>query len=101
MPSKTFAAKSLEAWHKDWLAKQAAHAAQIEAEARKHPPYSFYFCGKIGHTDWRHQIVSFDLRSEPYPLYAYRSGQAPVIRHGLGPNLHYSGPYFIGCDHGC
>jgi hypothetical protein len=97
----TASTKSLQNWHDKYLAQQADRAAQVEVEARKHPPHSFYLCGKIRHTDWRHQIVAFDLRSEPYPLYAYRSGQAPVVRHGVGPNLHYSGPYFIGCDHGC
>jgi hypothetical protein len=85
-----------------WEAQEAARAAQLEAEAHKHPPYSFYFCGKIRHTDWRHQLLAFNqLRDTPYPLLAYRSGHAPVIQHGLGPNLHYAGPYFIGCDHGC
>jgi hypothetical protein len=39
----------------DWAAEQAAKTAQLQAEARKHPPYSFYFCGKIRHTDWRRQ----------------------------------------------
>jgi hypothetical protein len=61
---------------------------------------TFYLCGKIEKDDWRHQLVNYELRDEPYPLFAYRRG-APIIQDGLGKGLHYGGPFFIGCDHGC
>jgi hypothetical protein len=83
----------------DLALEQEISAAAIEKEAAKHPPHTFYFCGKIAHTDWRHRIL--DLRGVEYPLEAYRSGGTPIVEHGLGPGLHYGGPFFVGCDHGC
>jgi len=37
--------------------KARLEQARTDAEARKYPNYKFYFCGKIGHTDWRHSIL--------------------------------------------
>jgi hypothetical protein len=74
-------------------------APETEKEVSKFPPFTFYFCGKIAHTDWRHRLV--DLREVEYPVDAYRAGNTPILRHGLGPGLHYGGPFFVGCDHGC
>src|SRR5262245_63114234 len=82
-----------------WEAKQLKLQAEIEVEAARHPNYTFYFVGKIRHTDWRHRI--FDLRNIDYPWDAYISGSIPRIEHCLGPGLHYGGPFMIGCDHGC
>jgi hypothetical protein len=62
---------------------------------------SFYCCGKISKNDWRHPLTGYALRDTNYPLLAYRRGEVPIIRDGLGRGLHYAGPYFIGCDHGC
>jgi hypothetical protein len=80
--------------------QQAAEWAAFEKEAAKGPQSTFYFCGKIAKNDWRHTIVR-DLRGVDYPLADYRAGGAPIVRHALGVGLHYSGPFFVGCDHGC
>lgn len=62
---------------------------------------NIYLAGKISANDWRHTIVP-DLRDtclkfgvEGLP------DNWPILRHGIAPNRHYVGPYFIGCDHGC
>jgi hypothetical protein len=63
----------------DWKTKQLQRQAEIEAEAAKHPNYTFYFVGKIEHTSWRHRI--FDLRNIDYPWDTYIYGYFPVIDH--------------------
>jgi len=83
----------------DWETERLQQQAEIEAEAAKHPNYTFYFVGKIEHTGWRHRI--FDLRNIDYPWDAYISGYAPRIGHCIAPALHYGGPFTVGCDHGC
>jgi hypothetical protein len=85
--------------HEEWEAKQRKLQAEIEAEACKHPNYTFYFAGKIKRTGWRHGI--FDLRRIDYPWDAYISGAALRIDHGIAPGLHYGGPFTVACDHGC
>ncbi len=62
---------------------------------------TIYCCGKVSKNDWRHPLTDYDLRDTDYPLLAYRRGEIPTIRDGLGRGLHYGGPFFIGCDHGC
>jgi hypothetical protein len=60
---------------------------------------SFYFAGKISKNCWRHEIFG-DLRGAER-FQETSSGKLPISRNALGTGLHYSGPYFIGCDHGC
>lgn len=48
-----------------------------------------YFAGKIGKNDWRHQLVP-GLRN-----HAWGDGDLDC------GNFIYTGPFFIGCDHGC
>jgi hypothetical protein len=84
-----------EARQEAWRTEQE----KIAAEAAKHRNYTFYFCGKVKHTDWRHSIL--DLRDVSYPLDSYRLGQVTILSNELGPGLHYCGPFFVGCDHGC
>jgi hypothetical protein len=38
-------------WKAEWDAKQYKAKLEIEVEAAKHPNYTFYFAGKIKHTD--------------------------------------------------
>ena len=92
---------SFEKWQAECETKLQAQHEATKREAAKHLNYTFYFCGKISHTDWRHYVVDFKLRDLLYPLNTYRRGNIPLIAHGLAPGLHYGGPFFIGCDHGC
>lgn len=65
-----------------------------------------YLAGKIGHTDWRHEIFT-DLRTVeawPYgdvpgerPKLDYLGSAKPLIENGM----EYGGPFFMSCDHGC
>jgi hypothetical protein len=56
-----------------------------------------YFAGKIGHTDWRHELVE------------RATGQSRILRDSDGPfefsmgrhQVTYQGPFFCSCDHGC
>jgi hypothetical protein len=91
--------KSVKDWMRESALEQEAKLAADEQEAAKHPQFIFYFCGKIAKNDWRHKIL--DLRGEEYPLDDYRAGRVAGVRHALGPGLHYGGPFFVGCDHGC
>jgi hypothetical protein len=62
----------------------------------------FYLAGKISHTDWRHELVTGGrgLRNFDYDEDAPFADQ-PILRNALGSGLHYSGPHFNSCDHGC
>lgn len=59
-----------------------------------------YLAGKITKNGWRQSIV--DLRScyHGVDYYGFETPPAewPVIDAG---NFYYTGPYFIGCNHGC
>jgi hypothetical protein len=68
---------------------------------------TFYFAGKIAHTDWRHALVR-DLRNsglfDDSGDYVYECGVfrcRPILENAIGEGLHYSGPHFNACDHGC
>jgi hypothetical protein len=74
---------------------------RLEREAAKYQPEIFYFCGKIAKNDWRHTLINLSIRSTEYPLEQYRTGPLPIIPHAFGPALHYAGPFFVSCDHGC
>lgn len=66
-------------------------------------PLRLYLAGKIGHTDWRHTIVP-GLRGAWGGLCGQPSDPSAIrpIRFFLGGRkIEYSGPYFVGCDHGC
>jgi len=62
---------------------------------------NIYLAGKINKNDWRHAIVNglrescLDFDVDEIPEYW------PVLIDGIAKNRHYTGPYFIGCDHGC
>lgn len=88
-----------ESLGRQWAREAKLEATALDEEAKKYRQYTFYFCGKINHTDWRHTLLN--LRSEEYPLDDYRAGYSPVVHHGLGAGLHYGGPFFVACDHGC
>ena len=58
---------------------------------------TLYLAGKISKNDWRHRLVP-GLRDLPWdgPVI-----ETPVLENGIAPGLHFSGPNFVGCDHGC
>lgn len=69
----------------------------------KHRPASgvcIYLAGKIGKNDWRHSIVN-NLRGICGEFYDGLPEHWPITIDGIAKNKHYTGPYFIGCDHGC
>ena len=60
-----------------------------------------YLAGKISHNCWRHSIVK-NLREVSISDGTY--GVVPIgyiMEKAIGYKHSYSGPYFIGCDHGC
>jgi hypothetical protein len=62
---------------------------------------TFYFAGKISHTDWRHTLVR-DLRNAGlYDDECQDFRRRPILANAIGEGLHYSGPHFNACDHGC
>lgn len=62
---------------------------------------NIYLAGKIAANDWRHTVVK-DLRNTCCEFGCNGvPDEWPILRHGIAPNRHYVGPYFIGCDHGC
>lgn len=61
-----------------------------------------YLAGKVTKNDWRHQVVE----GLQYALNAYALGgrigaQLPEEEFFVLGKARYSGPFFIGCDHGC
>jgi hypothetical protein len=56
----------------------------------------FYLAGKIAHTDWRNTIVS-GLREG----FNGDKPKAPILMQSIDGLHHYTGPFFLGCDHGC
>jgi very-short-patch-repair endonuclease len=64
---------------------------------------SIYLAGKIGPTDWRHELLGWELRGAWE--YDYDAEQMtpkwPVIKNGVLDTFDYVGPYFVSDDHGC
>lgn len=67
-------------------------------------PLSIYFAGKIGKSDWRHEIIP-NLRDAWFGEECQGGGDpesiSPIIWREDGHTLKCVGPYFVGCDHGC
>lgn len=62
---------------------------------------NIYLAGKVSANDWRHTLVK-ELRDVCCEFGTNGlPDQWPVIKNGITKNMHYVGPYFIGCDHGC
>ncbi len=62
-----------------------------------------YLAGKIYNNCWRNTIVD-DLRCGPLGFYGYDDIHQvywPVMESSILSKFHYTGPYFVGCDHGC
>jgi len=61
-----------------------------------------YLAGKISKNCWRHLLVK-NLRNE----FLGGCGESmtdfhwPIMPNAMGDGLHYCGPYFVSCDHGC
>jgi hypothetical protein len=85
----------------DWLQVLCKPCHDGEHFMQERGPLKVYLAGKIGHTDWRHQL---------FPLRDWWSGDChdseeppktgPVIEVD-GIKVECGGPFFIGCDHGC
>lgn len=68
-------------------------------------PLKIYFAGKIGKNDWRHKLIpglrgawlGHDCGEGVGDLIALQ----PVTWEQDGLTLHCTGPYFVGCNHGC
>lgn len=70
-----------------------------------------YCAGKIHHKDWRTALYSrgLDLTADPDDMGICPTGfdeyqnilpiQWPIVP--IGNENHYTGPYFLTCDHGC
>lgn len=64
---------------------------------------NIYLAGKISKNDWRHQIVN-GLRRVSRSFFGYSDINEikwPILKNSIFKYFHYTGPYFIGCDHGC
>jgi hypothetical protein len=70
---------------------------------------NIYLAGKVEHTCWRHTIVK-GLRESLHDVTsscAVSEGdlsddiEFPILRKAIFGQHNYTGPYFIGCDHGC
>lgn len=60
-----------------------------------------YLAGKVEKNDWRHRAVpdlGYALGFNGEPL---RPGLPTTEFFVLGTRVRYSGPFFVGCDHGC
>jgi hypothetical protein len=61
----------------------------------------FYFCGKIGQTDWRESIVKIGrqnwLLDDPNLAWT----DLPILQNAIAQGLHYSGLFFNSCDDRC
>ena len=70
-----------------------------------HEPRSgltIYLAGKIAHTCWRHSIVEGLRSSSPESICGGSSGAFPeMLPFAIFSKHHYSGPFFVSCDHGC
>lgn len=60
--------------------------------------HSIYLAGKIAKSDWRHEVVE-NLRSDSELERALTTW--PLQENAIAPGVHYTGPHFISCDHGC
>lgn len=57
-----------------------------------------YLAGKISKGDWRQGVVS---GLDGYGDQASGDSPWPVLKSAICGEHDYTGPYFIGCDHGC
>jgi hypothetical protein len=75
--------------------------AQLSGAKQKSRPrgITIYLAGKISKNDWRHKLVP-ELHDSPLNE-SVPVTESPIVENGIAPGLHYSGPHFVGCDHGC
>jgi hypothetical protein len=75
-------------------------STKIAGDINSLPP-KIYLAGKVDKNDWRHDIVDglSDLCNNNF--YNNPDQEWPIIEDAFIPGYSYSGPYFIGCDHGC
>lgn len=66
---------------------------------------NIYLAGKIAKNGWRHEIASrINLGQTDWAVDAMGGEigrEWDVIPNALGPFLDLTGPFFVGCDHGC
>lgn len=60
-----------------------------------------YLAGKIYKNDWRHAVVDGLSNFCSETMYEDPTREWPVLHRSIKNKISYSGPYFIGCDHGC
>lgn len=64
-----------------------------------------YLAGKITKNGWRNDIVSrADLGQTNWAMEAMSNELGPkwdIVENGLGNGINLTGPFFVGCDHGC
>jgi len=54
-----------------------------------------YLAGKVNNYCWRHQYVK-GLRAA-----VFVNSKWPVLKNAIFKGVHYCGPFFVSCDHGC
>lgn len=59
-----------------------------------------YLAGKIGKSDWRHNVFPGLSRANQIEM-GQGKEQVDSIQHPVVLNLQYVGPFFLSCDHGC
>lgn len=66
---------------------------------------SVYLAGKITKNGWRNDIVSrVDIGQSDWAMEAMSNEIGPkweTAVDALGEGIHLTGPFFVGCDHGC
>ncbi|MCC3291260.1 nucleoside 2-deoxyribosyltransferase domain-containing protein [Arthrobacter sp. zg-Y1110] len=68
--------------------------------------FSVYLAGKISKNGWRNELVRSEiLGGNEWAIDALGSSHIrpkwDTIVNGLADGIHLTGPFFIGCDHGC
>lgn len=65
---------------------------------------NIYLAGKIAPGDWRHTLIPTLRRDSGDQYNSMINGESeswPVFINAIRGKHNYTGPYFIGCDHGC
>lgn len=68
--------------------------------------FSVYLAGKITKNGWRHELpLKADIGYTDWSQKSQNANEVlpawETIPNGLGDGIHLTGPFFVGCDHGC
>jgi hypothetical protein len=58
-----------------------------------------YLAGKIAKGDWRHDVVAGLRHANSY--FDAGTDEWPILENAILRRHDYTGPFFVGCDHGC